>query len=192
MLDNDTPFALAVVGAAGSGKSTIALQIAERSGAMYLDKDALAGPLVNALLTAQGESAEERESNTFYRDHVMPAEYAAIFAVASDNLRLGHSVVIDAPFAAYLDQPEFFSNAAQAAHWPRARRSVLHVYASEAQTQRRLRDRGLPRDQAKLRDWNAFWPTWGDLTVRWTGVRVIKVDNDSTADIDSVLAQLIT
>ena len=54
MLDNDTPFALAVVGAAGSGKSTIALQIAERSGAMYLDKDALAGPLVNALLTSPG------------------------------------------------------------------------------------------------------------------------------------------
>ena len=120
----------------------------------------------------------------------MPAEYAAIFAVASDNLRLGHSVVIDAPFAAYLDQPGFFTNAAQTAHWPTSSWSVLHVFASEAETRRRLRDRGLPRDQAKLRDWNRFWPTWGDLTVRWTGVRVLQVDDDSTADIDGVLAQL--
>jgi predicted kinase len=43
---------------------------------------------------------EERESNSFYREMVMPAEYEAIFAVAGDNLRLGLSVVIDAPFAA--------------------------------------------------------------------------------------------
>lgn len=149
-------------------------------------------PVFQRLDAAQGQSAEERESSTFYREEVMAAEYAAIFAVASDNLRLGHSVVVDAPFAAYLDKPDFFNNAARAAHWALARRSVLHVYASEAQTQRRLRDRGLPRDQAKLRDWTPFWPTCGDLTVSWTGVRVIKVDNDSTADIDGVLALLNT
>ena len=102
------PFALAVVGAAGSGKTTVALEIARRAGATYLDKDALAGPLVEAAMEAQGQSLEERESNRFYRERVMPAEYAALFSVASDNLRLGLSVVIDAPFAAYLDQPEFF------------------------------------------------------------------------------------
>ena len=59
----------------------------------------------------------------------MPAEYAALFSVASDNLRLGLSVVIDAPFAAYLDQPRFFDRATQLAGWPQVTRSVLHVYA---------------------------------------------------------------
>ena len=191
MLDDDMPFALAVVGAAGSGKTTVALEIARRSGATYLDKDSLAGPLVEAAMEAQGESREERESNRFYRERVMPAEYAALFSVASDNLRLGLSVVIDAPFAAYLDQPKFFDRATQLAGWPQVTRSVLHVYASEAETRRRLRERGLPRDRAKLSSWDEFWPKWGHSNITWTGIRVLELDNDTAADIGSILMQLL-
>ena len=189
-LDDDMPFALAVVGAAGSGKTTVALEIARRSGATYLDKDSLAGPLVEAAMEAQGQSREERESNRFYRERVMPAEYAALFSVASDNLRLGLSVVIDAPFAAYLDQPKFFDRATQLAGWPQVTRSVLHVYASEAETRRRLRERGLPRDRAKLSNWDEFWPKWGHSNITWTGIRVLELDNDTAADIGSILMQL--
>lgn len=188
MLEGDMPFALAVVGAAGSGKSTVALEIARESGAVYLDKDRLAGPLVEAAMQAQGQSVEERESNSFYREKVMPAEYEAIFAVADDNLRLGLSVVIDAPFAAYLNQPEFFEQAAAA--WPHVSRSVVHVFASEESTRRRLQQRGLPRDRAKLSNWDEFWPRWGRLTISWTGVRVLEINNDDTPDIAGVLKKL--
>ncbi len=190
MLDDDMPFALAVVGAAGSGKTTVALEIARRSGAIYLDKDTLAGPLVEVAMEAQSQSREARESNRFYRERVMPAEYAALFSVASDNLRLGLSVVIDAPFAAYLDQPEFFDRATRLAGWPQVTRSVLHIYASEAETRRRLRERGLPRDRAKLNNWDEFWSKWGHSNITWTGIRVLKIDNDTAADIGSVLMQL--
>ena len=189
-LDVDMPFALAVVGAAGSGKTTVALEIARRSGAVYLDKDSLAGPLVEAAMEAQGQSPEERESNSFYRERVMPAEYAALFSVASDNLRLGLSVVMDAPFAAYLDQPEFFDRAARRAGWPQIERSVLHVYVSEAETRRRLRDRGLSRDHAKLSNWDEFWSKWGQSNVTWARVRVIEFENNTAADVSSVLRQL--
>jgi hypothetical protein len=170
-------FALAVVGGAGSGKSTVAQRIALRTAAVYLDKDSLAGPLVEAALAAQGQSPDERESNSFYREHLMPAEYRALFTVAGDNLRLGRSVVIDAPFAAYLDEPEFFARAASEAEWPDLAR-------------RRLAERGLPRDHAKLDDWDAFWPTWGDLSISWTGVRLRRLNNDLIPDIDAVVARL--
>lgn len=189
-LDDDMTFALAVVGAAGSGKTTVALEIARRAGAAYLDKDTLAGPLVEAAMEAQGQSLEERESNSFYRDRIMPAEYAALFSVAGDNLRLGLSVVIDAPFAAYLRQPDFFERATALAAWPSVRRIVLHVYVSEAETRRRLAERGLSRDRAKLSKWEEFWAKWGHSSVTWTGIRVLEFHNGTAADIGDVLTQL--
>jgi predicted kinase len=189
-LDADMTFALVVVGAAGSGKSTVALEVARRSGATYLDKDSLAGPLVEAAMRAQSQPPEGRESNRFYRESVMPAEYAAILSVAADNLRLGLSVVIDAPFAAYLGQPEFFDEATRRAGWPDVTRFVLQVFASEAETRRRLEVRGLPRDRAKLSNWDQFWPRWGRSTITWTGVRVLQFDTESDADIDEVLTRL--
>jgi predicted kinase len=189
-LDDEMTFALAVVGAAGSGKSTVALEVARRSGATYLDKDSVAGPLVEAAMRAQGQPPEGRESNRFYRESVMPAEYAAILSVAADNLRLGLSVVIDAPFAAYLDQPEFFDQATRRAGWPEVTRFVLQVFASEVETRRRLEERGLPRDRAKLSNWDEYWPRWGRSKITWTGVRVLHLDTESAADIDEVLALL--
>ncbi|MGV2985732.1 AAA family ATPase [Microbacterium sp. AGC85] len=182
------PFALAVVGSAGSGKSTVALEIARRSGGIYLDKDRLAGPLVEAIMSAQGQSVEERESNSFYREQIMPAEYEALFAVANDNLRLGLSVVIDAPFAAYLDKPEFFEHAT--ATWPDVNCAVLNVVTSEDETRRRLRQRGLPRDRAKLSNWDEFWSRWGELAINWTGVRVFEANNDDAPNIAHVLEHL--
>ena len=189
-LDADMTFALVVVGAAGSGKSTVALEVARRSGATYLDKDSLAGPLVEAAMRARSQPPEGRESNRFYRESVMPAEYAAILSVAADNLRLGLSVVIDAPFGAYLDQPEFFDEATRRAGWPEVTRFVLQVFASEAETRRRLEMRGLPRDRPKLSNWDEFWPRWGRSRITWTGVRVLQFDTESAADIDEVLTRL--
>lgn len=183
-------FALAVVGAAGSGKSTIALEIARRTDATYLDKDSLAGPLVEAAMHARGESLEERESNLFYRNQLMPAEYAGLFAVAGDNLRLGRSVVVDAPFAAYLGQSDFFDRSASSADWPEVERCALVVSASETETRRRLTERGLPRDRAKLGDWPAFWARWGQIEIAWTGVRILELDNDTRSDISNLVRML--
>jgi predicted kinase len=183
-------FAFVVVGAAGSGKSTVAVRIAERLGAVYLDKDSLAGPLVDAAMLAQGHSLEERESSRFYRERIMPAEYAALLAVACDNLRLGLSVVIDAPFAAFLDQPGYLRRAVRLANWPDVQVTVVQVFASEAETRRRLEERGLARDRAKLSNWDEFWSRWGQVTMTWEGVDAIKVDSASPADLDALVSRI--
>jgi predicted kinase len=184
-------FAVVVVGPAGSGKSTVARELARRATAVYLDKDALAGPLVEAALAASGNESSDREGNDYYRTQLMPAEYASLFAVAGDNLRLGHPVVIDAPFAAYLDSPGFFTRSATQARWPNTRTFVLRVLAPEAIVKARLSERGLARDAVKLSDWDTFWTTWGTTPVTWTGVRVLDVLNDGAgADIDAVLERI--
>jgi predicted kinase len=184
-------FAVAVVGPAGSGKSTVARELARRAAAVYLDKDTLAGPLVEAALAATGNESSDRESNAYYRAQLMPAEYAALFAVAGDNLRLGHHVVIDAPFSAYLDSPDFFIRSATQGRWPNSSIFVLRVLAPEAVIKARLQHRGLARDAVKLGDWDAFWTRWGTTPVTWTGVRVLDVLNHGAgADIDAVLERI--
>jgi len=184
------PFALVVTGSAGAGKSTIAAEIVRRSGAVYLDKDSLAGALVDAAMIAQGHSPRERESSTFYRESIMPAEYTSLMAVARDNMRLGNSVVIDAPFAAYLDQPDYFVEATKRAGWPHVPLTVLQVLAPEVETRRRLEARGYLRDQAKLADWARFCSRWGPFTLRWRGVRHVRVDSSQPIDLDGLLTQI--
>ncbi|GAA2719310.1 AAA family ATPase [Cellulomonas aerilata] len=183
-------FALVVVGSAGSGKSTVAREIARRCTAVYLDKDRLAGPLVEVALSAGGHAPQEREDSAFYREAVMPAEYASLLSVAADNVRLGLSVVIDAPFAGYLNQPHFLETATEAAAWPDVDTVVLRVVTSEEETRRRLRARGLVRDRAKLAMWDTFWSTWGRSTIDWVGVSVMELDNSDTPDLREVLSRL--
>ncbi|MCR2816850.1 AAA family ATPase [Microbacterium jiangjiandongii] len=189
MPDDLAPFAAIIVGTAGSGKSTVARAVARRTHAVYLDKDALAGPLVDAAMRLQGESTGERENNAFYRECIMPAEYEALFAVAEANLSLGHSVVIDAPFAAYVDQPDYLRTAS--ADWPSAVRTfVVVVSASEEKTKQRLIERDLSRDQSKLANWPAFWAQWGALPVSWLGARRIDIRNDEQPDLGQLVSWL--
>lgn len=186
-------FAVAIVGPAGSGKSTVARALAQRANAVYLDKDSLAGSLVEIALATSGNSSSDRESSSYYRSHIMPAEYASLFAVAGDNLRLGQPVIIDAPFAAYLSAPRFIAESVVQGNWPSTPVIVVRVLASEQTIKNRLVDRGLARDTAKLEDWNNFWSTWGSTYVAWEGVRVIDVMNDDAetdTDLDKVLAQI--
>ncbi|MGN7862820.1 AAA family ATPase [Microbacterium sp. 22303] len=184
-------FAVAVVGPAGSGKSTVARELARGASAVYLDKDTLAGPLVEAALAASGHESTDRESSDFYRTRLMPSEYTALFAVAGDNLRLGHDIVLDAPFAAYLDRPDFFLRSTAEGGWPASCLFVLRILAPEAVIKTRLVTRGLARDVAKLGDWDAFWARWGKTLVAWEGVRVLDAVNDDTGvDIDALLKQI--
>ena len=61
---------------------------------------------VEAALVAAGYDPGDREANAFYRDSILPLEYDSLLDVAGANLRLGRSVVIDAPFSPYLSDPD--------------------------------------------------------------------------------------
>ena len=64
---------------------------------------------VEAALVAAGYDPGDRESNPFYRTHILPLEYDSLLDVAGDNLRIGRSVVLDAPFSPYLSDPDFIT-----------------------------------------------------------------------------------
>lgn len=182
------PPVFVAIGPAGSGKSHVARQLAQRLRAAYLDKDSLAGDLVDAALELVGRRTGGREDDPTYIERLMPAEYAALFATAADNLRLGLPVVLDAPFAAYLANPDFLTASADQASWPTGTPVVVVEVRASAETVRtRLTQRGLPRDRAKLADWSAFWQKLGTQDCAWTGARHIVVDNDAEPDLDAVV-----
>lgn len=182
------PVAYVTLGGAGSGKSTLSRYLSTLTGAVYLDKDTLAGPLVRVALEAMGQDPSDRESNALYLEKVMPAEYETLFATAGRNLDLGHSVVLDAPFIAYLDDPDFLRNATRQAAWPPARVRVIHVHTSPDVVRQRLAARGNERDRVKLADWDAYWARFGTLRCRWTMGEHVTVTNDDQSAPDQLAA----
>jgi predicted kinase len=173
------PTLVIVIGTAGSGKSTIARRLAVQHAAAYLDKDAMSARFVEAALLAAGYDPGDRESHTFYRDHILPLEYDSLFDVAADNLRLGRSVVLDAPFSPYLDDPEFITAAAERFDWPPVDVEVVRVHVLPATLRYRLKERGLERDRWKLTHWDEYWAEHGARPCTWTGVRLTELSNDA-------------
>lgn len=181
--DQALPVAYITWGGAGSGKSTLSRRLSSLTGAVYLDKDTIAGPLVRVALEAFGQDPSDRESNALYLEKIMPAEYETLFAAAGRNLELGHSVVLDAPFVAYLADPDFLTRVTEDASWPPARIRVIHVRTSPEIVRQRLVERANERDRVKLADWDAYWEKFGELECRWTAGEHAAVMNDDESSL---------
>ncbi|QGF22652.1 AAA family ATPase [Raineyella fluvialis] len=186
------PTLLFVVGPAGSGKSTCAKSIARRLRAAYVDKDTVATGFTEALLVQAGTDPHERDNNAYYQDHVMDLEYETILRIATDNLLLGMSVVLDAPFGRYLGDDHYVIGAAERLGWPEdVRLVVAHVRVDGEVIRQRLVGRGLERDAWKVGHWGEFWSTAGDVVCTWRGAEHLSVDNNGDEpDLDRFEAEL--
>ena len=129
-------------------------------------------PLVEFALKATGHDPTDRESNDYYRDNLLPLEYETLMDVAGVNLRLGRSVVLDAPFGAYFDEPDYLTRAAEDFHWPPSRPRWCGCRVPQGVLRDRLIRRGLERDQWKLAHWDEYWSVYGSLECAWSGVRL--------------------
>lgn len=186
------PIVLFLVGPAGSGKSTASKLVAQRLGAAYLDKDTVATGFTEALLTLAGTDPHGRDDNAFYQDHVMDLEYDTILNVATDNLTLGMSVVLDAPFGRYLGRDDFVTRTAARLGWgPDVDAVVVHIEVDGETIRRRLIDRGVDRDAWKLDHWDEFWAKAGNVRCEWTDARHVRLDNTGARpDVEGLIEQL--
>ncbi|AXH34114.1 hypothetical protein DVJ78_00470 [Humibacter sp. BT305] len=169
-----------VIGPAGSGKSTVSTLIAERSHAAYLDKDTVATFFTEALLELAGTDKHERDNNEYYQRSVMDLEYETLLRLAGDNLRLGNSVVLDAPFVRYFPRPDFLEQASARHRWPAdVEIVVVHVTVEGSRVRDRVEGRGYDRDAWKLGHWDEFWATAQAAECRWRGAHHILFDNSA-------------
>ena len=83
-------------GPPGSGKSTLGRAVAARTGACLLDLDTATNPLIAqiATLTNAGDDLDHPSLRGAVRD----ARYRCLTDLAAENVRVGRSVVLVAPF----------------------------------------------------------------------------------------------
>lgn len=190
------PRVFIVIGPAGSGKSSVSEAIASEFATVFLDKDVVCGRLTEALLEIAGTDPAGRDDNPVYQERVMDLEYQTLLAVAGDNLRLGRSVVVDAPFGRYLPDPDFLEANARTHGWPSAEWIVVRVAVDGSAIRDRVAARGLSRDRWKLENWDEFWARASAVECRWRGARLLEVDNqrqgfDHADVLEQITGQLI-
>ena len=166
-----------VIGPAGSGKSSVSEALAAEFETVFLDKDVVCGRLTESLLAIAGTDPAGRDDNPVYQETVMDLEYQTLLAIAGDNLRLGRSVVLDAPFGRYLPEADFLESNARAHGWPEAEWIVVRVAVDGEAIRERVAARGLTRDRWKLENWDEFWARASSVDCRWRGARFLDVDN---------------
>lgn len=138
-----------VTGGAGVGKSTFAKSLAVKHSAALLDSDTVTEPVVRSGLLGAGMSPEDRDSSD-YKRLFRDAVYECLFQTAADNL--SHvSVVIVGPFTRELTDPD----------WPQKLQTrfgiqpvIWYLTCDNEVRRQRIENRGNPRDQAKLIDWD--------------------------------------
>ena len=141
------PEAVVVTGPPGSGKSTLSALLAGRLGAALLDLDTATSDLTAVVGELLG--ADDLDDPVL-AGATRAARYAAITAVAEENLRLGLSVVLVAPFTAERRDPAAWAALAARLSAAGGRPSLVWLDLDAATVADRLRRRGAGRDAPRL------------------------------------------
>ena len=176
-----------VTGAAGTGKSTFAKQLASDQAAVLLDSDTVSEPLVRAGLEAAGMDPADRDSpkyKTIFRDAV----YESLFNVAAENLPHAN-VVIVGPFTRELKDPLWTEKIEkQFGVVPK----VWFLHCDAGLRKKRIQARANPRDAGKLVDWEKHVAEAPPAEPSFTATRIDTRHAVSQAEIRSrIVAQIL-
>jgi predicted kinase len=153
--------AVLIGGPPATGKSTLALALAPRLEAALLDLDTATGPLTRVVSELAGpRDLDDPVLAGLTRD----ARYDTLLALAEDNLTAGRPVVLVAPFSAERARPDAWAATTRRIPAPA---TMVWLHLPPEELIRRLTQRGLARDENKIRD-----PTWpwtpASRSARWS------------------------
>ncbi|MBD1383209.1 AAA family ATPase [Metabacillus arenae] len=171
------PQLIFLIGCPGSGKSTIGKAISKEFNFSYIDKDITCNLFTGTLLEMNGYSRYTRDHCDFYKDIVMDLEYQTIMNVANENLKLGNSVILDAPFLSYFADENYLSDLQTKYRWHDIDPLVLNVTVDFEILKERLQKRGLERDQWKFNNWARFIKDIQLKKCLWNNVTIKEFDN---------------
>lgn len=130
-----------VLGSAGSGKTTFARQLVPELGCVYLNSDTI----------SEAAFPDDRESPEYLK--ARPIIYRTLYDLAFANLKLGSSVLIDAPHVGQIADPGWRTWIMSETEQSGARLRVIHCVADQTTRRSRLASRGEARDADRLANW---------------------------------------
>lgn len=173
-----------VVGVAGSGKSTIGKKIAKRLHFVYLDKDTIAQPFVEALNPIKND----RES-AFYLNKIRPLEYQVLLDVVEENITLGQSVVVSAPFGEEVLDSEWIEREIFYRRQLKVQVKIIWVKVDPYTEFKRLSIRKEARDQWKLDHWAQYQQQRSTFEVKWSRDPAIFFEFDNRIQVEKDFEQ---
>ncbi|MGJ8657565.1 MAG: AAA family ATPase [Akkermansiaceae bacterium] len=136
-----------VCGLPASGKTTLARELAVRTGAAFFDSDTATDLMVQAAHRAAGLDPHDRDSVVYKQTYREPV-YETLFALAEENL--GHTdVIVAGPFTSELKDKVLWLEELER-RFSGAVVELHHIEISEELRVERMRSRGAKRDEAKL------------------------------------------
>ena len=139
------------------GKTFISKQLAKNlKGIVYLDKDTLI-PLSKQIFRVAKKPYDR--SSDFFEEQIRDYEYEVILDLAFEALAYADTVLINAPFAREIRNPDYIANlrAKLAAH--DAVLTIIWVVTSPEVCHARMLRRASDRDTSKIKNWDEYVKT---------------------------------
>jgi len=128
------PMLLIVCGLPGTGKSTLARGVAERTGFVHLASDVVRKELAGL---KPGEARPESYGEGIYSEHFTERTYAELARRAEGLLKHGRSVITDATFS----KKRYLKKVMDAADRAGAKAQIIECFASNSTVRARLEER---------------------------------------------------
>ncbi|WP_117161564.1 AAA family ATPase [Paraliobacillus sp. X-1268] len=146
------------VGVAGTGKTTVAKEVASFVPNAFLDRDTVGGRFVERFLDMQRMDKNDRDS-AFYKENLRDLEYDTTMDICIDNLAAGQNVFMISPFTAELKNKQWIEDVLTKSGktFAEVDVKVVVVTLGDIETQRaRIEERGTIRDTWKLDNWDSY------------------------------------
>ena len=180
-----------VGGVPGSGKTYIASMVGEGvREAVFLDKDTVARPFTEKVLSLAGASIHDRESLTYLHE-ARPLEYRTLMDVALQNLGIGKKVICTAPFLREFRDPDWNRDVELFAMSAGAQVVRIWIHAGPELARERIIQRGAGRDEWKLSHWDDYLRSTPHEPPVLDNLIVIDNDGVPEEDLKAAVAELV-
>ncbi|MEU1736071.1 AAA family ATPase [Streptosporangium sp. NPDC020145] len=149
------PILVLVGGYAGSGKSEFSRFLSDITGWAFLDKDSLTRSIVERLLVSLGSDPNDRQSELYLKE-VRPLEYRCLMETAWDNLNVGTSSILSAPFITELKDEAWFTRLENRCTAKGIDLAAIWVRCDPESMREYIEFRGAARDAWKLNNWEQY------------------------------------